>query len=490
MPALRRNLIANFVGQGWSAILGVIFIPVYLKLLGVEAFGLIGFYTTLVSLFQVFDFGLSPTLNREIARRRALSAGAPELRSLVKSFEIVYVLLSASIGLSIIASAGLLTRHWIKASSLPSTTVLHAVQILGVVVAVQWAQTLYQAGLMGLERQVALNVVKVGAGTFSTVGAVLLLGFISRTVVAFFLWQLGIATISLIATRSLLWVRLPASETRARVDFHFVGELKKFFLGMGCLTVTGIAVTQYDKIGLSGLLPLKQYGYYMLAAVWAAGIVLLSAPVFNVVFPRFSSLIAKGDSKEVSALYHSATRWLAALVLPVASTIVLFSRWILFFWTQDRETASAVSPILQLLAAGMAFHAILHIPYALQLADGWIGLALKLNVVTLIVAIPAMVQLVRQFGAVGAAWLWVAVSVVGLVVSVTLMHRRLLRGEALQWFLRDLAPPLLLSTVIAWAFFAIDPTRGGSLSKLAWIGAALGTNVLACALLSRLLERS
>ena len=64
MHRLRRNLIANMIGAGWLALSGLIFAPLYIRLLGPEAYGLISFYYLLQAALQVFDFGLSPTMNR------------------------------------------------------------------------------------------------------------------------------------------------------------------------------------------------------------------------------------------------------------------------------------------------------------------------------------------------------------------------------------------------------------------------------------------
>lgn len=41
---LKRNLIANYLGQGWTALMGLAFIPLYIRYLGIEAYGLIGLF--------------------------------------------------------------------------------------------------------------------------------------------------------------------------------------------------------------------------------------------------------------------------------------------------------------------------------------------------------------------------------------------------------------------------------------------------------------
>ncbi len=40
------------------------FIPLYIKFLGIEAYGIIGFFTTLQAMFTLLDLGLGYTLNR------------------------------------------------------------------------------------------------------------------------------------------------------------------------------------------------------------------------------------------------------------------------------------------------------------------------------------------------------------------------------------------------------------------------------------------
>ena len=42
--SVARNVVANFLGQGWTAVMNLAFIPVYIKFLGVEAYGLIGLF--------------------------------------------------------------------------------------------------------------------------------------------------------------------------------------------------------------------------------------------------------------------------------------------------------------------------------------------------------------------------------------------------------------------------------------------------------------
>lgn len=47
MNLIKRYLIADFVGRGWATLVGMAFVPLYIKFMGIEAFGFVGFLATL-----------------------------------------------------------------------------------------------------------------------------------------------------------------------------------------------------------------------------------------------------------------------------------------------------------------------------------------------------------------------------------------------------------------------------------------------------------
>ena len=53
--SLKANIIANFVGNGWSALISIIFIPQYLKYIGAEGYGLIGIFASLHGNHEASD---------------------------------------------------------------------------------------------------------------------------------------------------------------------------------------------------------------------------------------------------------------------------------------------------------------------------------------------------------------------------------------------------------------------------------------------------
>src|SRR5690349_11410321 len=182
---LKLDLLASFTGTGWSALVQFACIPLYIRFLGVEGYGLVGFYLMFVAMLQVLDLGITPTVNREMARFSTKREQSDRARDLVRTLELIYWSVGLAIGLATIAAAPLIAAHWIRSSHLPTHEVRQVVRVMGVLAVFQWPVSFYLGGLIGLHRQVLANVIKVVYVTLSGGGALFVLAFISRSVMAF-----------------------------------------------------------------------------------------------------------------------------------------------------------------------------------------------------------------------------------------------------------------------------------------------------------------
>src|SRR3989442_5925901 len=135
MSRLAINVFANLAGQGWSVLISLVLVPLYIKLLGIEAYGLIGFYVMLQGLFQVLDLGLSPTMNREMACYSAQPEKAGEARDLVRTLETAYWAVGIGIGGGLVMISPFIAHHWLKAGAIALGDVQRALMLMGLLVA-------------------------------------------------------------------------------------------------------------------------------------------------------------------------------------------------------------------------------------------------------------------------------------------------------------------------------------------------------------------
>ena len=442
MSGIRINILANFAGQAWSALMTLALVPVYIKFLGIEAYGLIGFYAMLQGILVVLDFGLGQTLNRELARYSAMPEKAGDARNLVRTLEVGYWAIGIALGTALLMAAPSIAGHWIKADAIPANVIRQTVMTMGIVVALQWPISFYQSGLMGLQQQALLNSIQIAMSTFNAIGVLLIMWLVSSTITAFFAWQIVSGGASVMLSAFFLWRRLPPAPFRPRLTPYLIRDVWRFAAGLSGITLSATILTQLDKAILSNLLSLEMFGYYTLAGVVAKGLYMFITPVFNALFPRFSALAAAGDHATLARLYRQGSQLMATLVLPMAAVLALFSYDVLLLRTRSTETATNTSPIASILVIGTALNGLMNLPYALQLAYGWTSIGLRINILFIITLVPAIFFMATYYGAAGAATVWVALNGIYMLVGVPLTHRRLLRGEAGRWFVEGVVMPL------------------------------------------------
>jgi O-antigen/teichoic acid export membrane protein len=473
-----RNVAANLVANLWVAALTVLALPIYLRAVGAEAFGLIGVFTVLQAFTTLLDLGLGATLTREAARLASSGAeGRRELRDLVRTLEIVYWGVAVAIVLVVALLAVPIARYWLNPETLTREALVGALVLIGCALGARWPTGLYTGALLGVERQVTLNLMRTVVETVRIMGAIAVLQWVRPTIEAFFVWQALVSVVGSVIAATLVWRAVPGD-----APAHWRGDVLRRVLrttvGMGGIAVTALVLTQMDKLVLSRFLSLEAFGYYTFASSVAFSLGLLAAPVFNAYYPRFTRIVHANDPATLRDAYHAAAQSVAVLVVPTGLVLAIFAREILAVWTRDPATTAAAAPILTILALGSIANGLMNVPYALQLAHGWTSLAVRTNAVAILVLAPALAFLAVRADAVGASFAWLALNVGYVAIQAPLAHRRLLPGEHGRWVRGDVLAPLLAAAAPALALRLALPAPGPAATVavviVAWLAATLG----------------
>jgi len=445
--SLKKNVIANFAGSAWSALMGLAFVPLYIQRMGVESYGIVGVFSSLMAVLAVLDLGLSQAMSREMAR---LSVGVQNDRrraDVARTLEIIYWTIAVAIGFLIVLLAQPIASYWLNPEKLTRESLQYAIQIVGLVIALRWPVSLYMGGLNGLQRQVQVNVLLGVIATMQGVGALAVLWFVAPTIQAFFVWQAVVALIQVIAFRSALWKLLPTDRS-ANFDNKVLADTWRFAAGMSGISLLATVLTQLDKVILSRLLTLSDFGYYTFSATVAGVLFRLIGPVFTAYSPRLTELVERGDQKALVKAYHEGSQLLVVATIPAAVIVALFSREILTIWTGNPDLVLHASLLVSLLTIGNAINGLMHIPYALQLAHGWTKLAFYQNLISVIIIGPAVYIATREWGGHGAAAAWITLNFGYLFIGIHVMHRRLLEGEKKKWYFGDILIPSVATLAI------------------------------------------
>ncbi len=447
--SLKRNIIVNTASQLYVALICIAIVPLYIEYMGAEAYGLVGFFAMLQAWFLLLDMGLTPTMARETARFHGGSTAATDYRRFVRSLEGLFILVALVGGGGIYAASGYVADDWLQSSHLPSAEIFSSIQLIAVIVAFRWMCGLYRGAITGAERLVWLGGFNASIATLRFVGVLPVLHFIGVTPTLFFKYQLCVAVVELVGLMVMAYRLLPQIPRGERVIFTWapLRATLKFSLSIAAVTSIWVVVTQMDKLLLSKLLPLAEYGYFTLAVLVASGILVISGAISSAIMPRLVKLEAQGDQAGLIRIYRQATQLVAIIVSAASLTVAFCAEPLLWAWTGDKVLVEQAAPILALYALGNGIMAVSAFPYYLQYAKGDLRLHLIGNIGFVTLLVPALIWAVDKYSGVGAGYVWLLVNIIYFVVWVPVVHHKFAPGLNLGWFSRDTLLIIVTSTI-------------------------------------------
>ncbi len=450
MSRMKRNIIANMLGRACNSISVYIFIPLYLNFLGLEAYGIVGFFAVLQSILALTDAGLTAAFSRELASAAMHPDASRNIPDFVRTIEVIYLVIAASVVVCVAALAGPMARGWLNSESLSSHTIETAVQLMGIVIAFQFFGGLYQGGLIGLQRQVLSNLIQAGSGLLRGGGAVLVLWLISPTLQAFFAWQILATALYCITARQSLWSSLPRGtevNPRPRFSLSVLARIWRYAAGIAGITLLSTVLNQTDKVIVSKMLSLQAFACYSLAALLSQMPMILASAISTAVCPRMIALVSLHDQRQLTHLYHRSCQMVSVLAFPPCVLLAVFSRELITIWTRSVTTAEQTWMAASILLCGSIVMSALMVPYQLALSHGYTRLNLIIGAVSIVVMTPLEILLIQRYGILGGALSWLLLCGGIAPPFIYFLHKRFMPGETLRWLLQDNGRPLAVSAM-------------------------------------------
>ena len=99
---------------------------------------------------------------------------------------------------------------------------------------------------------------------------------------------------------------LPNDGNRGTFSWRALSSIKNYASGMLGLSLLSLAMTQTDKLILSKVLSLADFGIYTLASAVALSLQMLISPITKAWFPRLTQIQEIGDQKNSYANFISS----------------------------------------------------------------------------------------------------------------------------------------------------------------------------------------
>lgn len=437
-----RNIAANYLGRSYSIAANYLFIPFYVNILGVEAYGVIAFYAILLTLTSLADIGLSATFTRQAAREE----DKRRLLNLLATIERILYLAIGAIAMIFFVGAEIIAQYWLNsAGNLDSETIVWSCRIMALMLVPQLGISLYSAGLLGLQKQVLANLIQSLFITLRS-GLVILLILWWPDLPMFFAWQLLITLIFAFVTRGAIIKAMGYPIlTLGRFDYSMLKANMAFAGGMMWISSIAAINTQIDKMFVSKLFPLTEFGYYTLASTLAQIPIALVTPIAVAFYPFITELVAKGHVEKQYKSFETYGQWIVLLGAIGSFGIFFFAPEILALWLQNKNLPPNVAEITRLLAIGGLFLSFTTPLYYLALAHGQSRTIALLVTTTLVISVPFTILAVHLWGLLGVTYPWIFLNCSNFLLMIMFVARYHLGDHYSLVIIRTLTFPMIFS---------------------------------------------
>ncbi|MCO7557853.1 oligosaccharide flippase family protein [Metapseudomonas otitidis] len=374
------NTAYGFLSLGWTSLLSVISVPIYISILGHEEWGVVAACLSLQLLANFADSGFSQIVPRWIAKE---SKSAEMVSEYMKLFRGLYFIIALILLVSIQLLSGAMATSWFNVPIERVAELEFCLRVVSVQLFFQFLNNLNVGYWNGTQNQARIFFHTCSFVTLKHAVTILLLYFWGGSAIGYVIGFCIVACLELLFNtysvgQGFLW---GGSFIRRVRDYTFF--LKEVSSLSGGIMI-GLLVSQLDRIVLSKVLPAEQFGVYVVVLTLSQAFLQLQSPVNRAFFP----VLVKGVSERNTMFWRSFGRFVVGVMLTATVptlVAILFAGWILNTWLGNKFFVENGTFALQLLLLGVAINTLYGCIYQLMVASGRSSLVFKFNLASLVV---------------------------------------------------------------------------------------------------------
>lgn len=393
--SVARNTGYNLASQLIPLVVSIATVPLYLRIVGVERYGVLALCWGLLGFLGFLNLGMAPA----VAQKIASLTGAPA----AEHARIFWTALWLNVVSGIVGAVLILVLADLYFGSLAEVPgglrreLRGALPWLSSVILLAMVGGVFTGMLIGQQRFLVLNVIN----TFSS----LLMTLLPLGAAYFFGPRLDYLIIATLLARGLgvvltLLVCLRAMPVRSprMPEKEIVGQLLKFG---GWVTVTSLIapfIYTVDQFAIGALVGAAAVSFYVIPFNLVWRICVLPASLAGALSPRFTAATqSEADKLQGEGLASLATIYMPVCIFGVAALGPFMHLWL------GPAIADKSLPIAYLMVAAVWANGIARVPHALIEARGRPDLVTKLVLVYLVPYLIILYILLTRYGIMGAA---------------------------------------------------------------------------------------
>lgn len=452
VSSIRKNVIFNFLGKIWTILVSIIFVPIYVKVLHEEAYGIVTFFAVMQSVLNILGVGLQRTLRREFSRSKDSKDDVNIYKyKIMRSAEFVYFIIFLIIFLMCFCGADYISNRWLNYETLDSWVVSKTITMMGLSIGLQLIANLYAGGIYGLDLQGLANVLQMGWMTLKNIGVIPVVYFSKGNVLAFFIWMVVADVIYSVVLRCVLIKKISDNSVLrwSFLDMSLLKKIWKYAAGLFVISIGTAISTQIDKIVMSKSLTVTECGAYNCAAQLGGFTAYIPTIIGTAIFSNLASLAFDKKTEQAEKLFLSMNRLCTLVVTSLSVFIAVFSYEIILVWTGSEIYADIMKKAAPFLIIGFMFNAFQQVPYDYLLAFGNTKINQRMLAITIPYSCTITVVMTKNFGVMGAALAWFILLLIVTVVYLLLFYKFCFNKSGLIWILKDYFAVVIIVLFIA-----------------------------------------
>lgn len=424
---LALNTVYSLVGQGIPLLAAVFTIPLLIKGMGTDRFGILTLAWIVVSYFSLFDLGLGRALTQLVAE--AVGKGEDE-KTIA---ELVWTASFLMMGLGLIGSSVFvvlspwITYDILKLPEALQQETLGAFRILAFSIPAVTISAGFNGVLAALQRFDLINMIRIPLGLFTFIGPLVALSFSTHLAAVMAVLVIGRFAFAGMYCMGCFHT-MPLLRKKMRFSRKLISPLLRFGSWMTISNIVSPLMVSMDRFLIGSIISISAVAYYTTPYELVTKVLIVPAALVSVLFPAFSATFGT-SRKQAGQIFDIGMKFTFLLLYPIIFLIVLFAPDGLNLWL-GKEFALNSSSVLQWLSIGVLINGLAQVPFALIQGLGKPDVTAKLHFIELPFYAISLWYFARTYGIVGAAYTWtlrVAFDFIFLsLVSRRFLNRRLI----------------------------------------------------------------
>ncbi len=430
-----KNYLANMIGQYVYPILSILLVPFYIHNLGLEGYGLVGFFSMLVTLLGVFSDGMGSALKREFARRDSREETRASLRQLLGTFELLYWGIGLVVGMALALFSGWVNMNIVNIQTISSEVVRVCLLVISFSIALRFPLSIYHAVFNGMQEQVLANILNGAFAVLQAIAGVVVI-WIWKSVVIFYISNMLVTFLQVFVIRYWAHTILPLTTSRGTQSLLWseLRQLWKISFDLIWANGIGLLITQMDRLVIARLMPVASLGVYTVGTSGGQLLSMTYSPFLAASYPELcqQALSDNRDAFDRSILRNA--KFIMALGMAVGLPVSLFSAEILRIWTQSDAVMQQGFRPMSIFIFGNLLLSYTSVLYQGLMALGQTRYGLWLNISALFWYPMTIWLLVEKMGLVGASLAWLVCGLIGWLFNLFVFFFAHSKGIMIPYF--------------------------------------------------------